>query len=109
MAPVGEGNSSQVEGTESAEQRHVFEADVEILRQGDLKRLERQDKCFKHFLDSDLKTAKKKIENYEIDYPADSTQFDNSCVRQLEDAQDIVTVLKRLTIDGKILQLSKKI
>ena len=67
MTPVEESKSMlvrfmtlQVEGTESAEQRHVLEADVEI-RQGDLKRLERVDKCFKHFLDSDFKTANKKI------------------------------------------------
>ena len=52
---------------------------------------------FQTFPDSDLKTAKKIIENYEIDYPTDSMQFDSSCVRQLQDAQDIVTVYKRLT------------
>ena len=38
MAPVGESSSSQVEGTESAEQRDASETDVEILRQGDLKK-----------------------------------------------------------------------
>ena len=105
MAPVGEGNSSQVDGTESAGQRHAPEADVERPL-GDLKRLEREDKCFKHFLDSDLKTAKKKIENYEIDYPADSMQF--SCVGQLQDAQDIVAVYKRLTERWKNVESHQK-
>ena len=108
MTPAGKGNSSQIDGTESAGQRHAPEADVEVPKQGDLKRLEREDKCFKHFLDSDLKTAKKQIENYEIDYPADSTQFDNSCVRQLEDAQDIVAVYKRLTERWKNVEYHQK-
>ena len=34
---------------------------------------------------------------YEEDFPTDSTQFDSSCVRQLQDAEDIVIILKRLT------------
>ena len=99
---------SQVEGTKSPEQRHVFEADVEILRQGDLKRLEREDKCFKYSLDSDLRIAKRQIENYEIDFPADSTQFDSSWIRQLEDAQYIVKICKRLNEKWKKVELEQK-
>ena len=33
MAPVGEGNSSQIDGTESAGQRHSPDTDVEISSQ----------------------------------------------------------------------------
>ena len=97
MAPVGESSSSQVEETESAQPRHASEADVEISRKGDQMQLERQARSFKHRFSTDLKTAKKLIEDYEIDYPTDSTQFESSCVSQLQDAQDIVTVYKRLT------------
>ena len=97
MAPVGEGNSSQVEGTESAGQRHASEADVEVSRKGNQLQLERQAKSVKQRFSTDLNTVKKLMADYVADYPTDSTQFDNSCVRQLEDAQDIVTVLKSLT------------
>ena len=97
MAPVGESSSSQVEETESAQQRHASEADVEISRKGNQMQLERQARSLKQRFSTDLKTAKKLMEDYVIDYPTDSTQFDNSCARQLEDAEDIVTVYKRLT------------
>ena len=46
MAPVGESNPSQVEETQSAQPEHASEADEEILRQGEQKRLENQAKAF---------------------------------------------------------------
>ena len=118
MVPVEVGNS-QIEGTESAGQRQSPDTDVEVsngsldnnvfeAKQGDLKRLEREDKCFKYSLDSDLRTAKRQIENYEIDFPADSTQFDSSWIRQLEDAQYIVKICKRLNEKWKKVELEKK-
>ena len=50
MAPVGESRSSQVEETKGAQTRHASEADEEISRQGDQKRLDNQAKLFKQDL-----------------------------------------------------------
>ena len=41
MASVGESSSSQVEETQGAQPRHASEAEEEILRQGEQKRLEK--------------------------------------------------------------------
>ena len=97
MAPVGEGNSSQIDGTESAGQRQSPDTDVEVSRKANQQQLERQAKGVKGRFTSELNTVKKLMITYEDDYPTDSTQFDSSRVRQLQDAEDIVTVLKRLT------------
>ena len=97
MAPVEEGNSSQIDGTESAGQRHSPDTDVEVSRKANQQQLERQAKGVKGRFTSELNTVKKLMITYADDYPTDSTQFDSSRVRQLQDAEDIVTVLKRLT------------
>ena len=108
MAPVGESSSSQVEETESAQHRHASEADVEISRKGNQMQIERQAKSFKQRFTTDLNTAKKLMKDYETDYPTDSSQFDSSCARQLEDAEDIVTVYKRLTDRWKNVESLQK-
>ena len=96
MAPVEVGDS-QTDCTESAGQRQSHDTDVEVSRRNDQQQLERQAKGIKGRFTTELKTVKKLMLTYEEDFPTDSTQFDSSCVRQLQDAEDIVTVLKRLT------------
>ena len=93
MAPVGESSSSQVEETQSAQPEHASEADEEISRQGDQKRLENQAKSFKQRFSSDLKTANKILDDYKKDYPTD----ESSCASQLQDAKNIIIVFDRLT------------
>ena len=95
MAPV-EGDS-QTDCTESAGQRQSQDTEVEVSRRNDQQILERQAKGIKGRFTTELKTVKKLMLTYEDDYPTDSTQFDSSCVRQLQDAEDIVIILKRLT------------
>ena len=96
MAPVEVGNS-QIDCTESAGQRQSPDTDVEVSRKNNQQQLERQAKGVKGRFTTELNTVKKLMITNEDDYPTDSTQFDSSCVRQLQDAEDIVTVLKRLT------------
>ena len=93
MAPVGESSSSQVEETESAQQRHASEADVENSRQGDQKWLENLAKGFKQRFSSDLKTAIKILDYYKNHYLSD----EGSCASQLQDAKNIIIVFDRLT------------
>ena len=54
MAPVEEGNSSQIDGTESAGQRHSPDTDVEVSRKANQQQLERQAKGVKGRFTSDL-------------------------------------------------------
>ena len=95
MAPV-EGDG-QTDCTGSAGQRQSQDTEVEVSRRNDQQVLERRAKGVKTRFTTELKTVKSLMQTYEEDFPADSTQFDSSCVRQLKDAEDIVTVLDRLT------------
>ena len=94
MAPVeGDGQTDCKVSAGSASQ----DTEVEVSRRNDQQILEHQAKGIKGRFTTELKTVKNLMLTYEEDFPADSTQFDSSCVRQLQDAEDIVTVLDRLT------------
>ena len=100
MAPVGESNQSQVEETQGAQPEHASEADEEISRQGEQKRLENQAKSFKQRFSSDIKTANKMLDEYKKDYPTD----ESSCATQLQDAKNIIIVFDRVTDRWKTVE-----
>ena len=69
MAPVEVGNSSQIDGTESAGQRQSPDTDVEVSRKANQQQLERQAKGVKGRFTSELNTVKKLMTTYADDYP----------------------------------------
>ena len=94
MAPV-EGDS-QTERTESAGSAPQI-PEAEVSRRNRQTILERQGKGVKGRFTTELNTVKSLMLTYEKEFPTDSTIYDSSCVRQLKDAEDIVTVLDMVT------------
>ena len=93
MAPVeGDGQTDCTGSAGSASQ----DTEVEVSRRNKQTILERRAKGVKGRFTSELKTVKSLMQTYEEEFPTDSTQFDSSWIRQLEDAQYIVKICKRL-------------
>ena len=94
MAPVeGDGQTDCTGSAGSASQ----DTEAEVSRRNKQTILERRAKGVKGRFTTELNTVKSLMLTYEKEFPTDSTIYDSSCVRQLKDAEDIVTGLDMVT------------
>ena len=94
MAPVEKDGQTQcTESAGSASQN----TEAEVSRRNRQTILERRGKGVKGRFTTELNTVKSLMLTYEKEFPTDSTIYDSSCVRQLKDAEDIVTGLDMVT------------